>query len=104
MEKKLGEIARVVRSKNSGPFTLTLDIIFEEEDCFEKVLPRLTRDLIAEAYRVTPGDVEVIGYPPAYAIKINIPRLTPSGHPGDRDVYGAQQHAPLLDLQLDVDC
>jgi hypothetical protein len=31
-----------------------------------------------------------------------MPRHTVSGSPGDSDVYGAQQHAPLLDLEFDL--
>ena len=42
----------------------------------------------------------IIPYDVAYAIKITIPRLVPSGDPGDTDVYGAQQHAPLLDIEI----
>ena len=47
------------------------------------------------------GEQDIIGiveFPPAYAIKITMRRPVPSGSPGDSDVYGAQQHAPLLDL------
>jgi len=101
---KLGDIAKIVRSKNAGPFTLTIDIIFESKRCYEQVLDRINADLVAEAYNIDPREVEIIAYPQAYAIKINIPRLIPSGHPGDTDVYGAQQHAPLLELELGVDC
>jgi len=32
--------------------------------------------------------------------KITLPRDVVSGDVGDRDVYGAQQHAPLLDIEL----
>jgi hypothetical protein len=42
----------------------------------------------------------VLPYPAALAIKIVMDRVVASGDIGDRDVYGAQQHAPLLDLEL----
>lgn len=101
---KLANIARILRSKNAGPFTLTIDIIFGDADCFKKALPLIDKEAIAKAYNIDPSEVEVLQYPPANAIKINIPRLVPSGHPGDTDVYGAQQHAPLLDYELAIEC
>ncbi len=101
---KLGDIAKIVRSKNAGPFTLTIDIIFETERCYDQVRDKINAVIVAEAYNIDAREVEIVHYPQAYAIKINIPRLVPSGHPGDTDVYGAQQHAPLLELELDVDC
>ena len=101
---KLSNIAKVIRSKNAGPFTITLDIIFEKQECAIKVFNSLTRDVIGKLFKTDPRSVEIILYKPANAVKINVPRLVPSGHPGDTDVYGAQQHAPLLDLDLEIEC
>ena len=42
-------------------------------------------------------------YPPAFAFKATIERRTPSGAVGDTDVYGAQQHAPLLDVEVPLE-
>jgi hypothetical protein len=44
--------------------------------------------------------VALIPYPPAIAIKIAMDRTIVAGNPGDRDVYGAQQHTPLLEIEL----
>jgi hypothetical protein len=44
--------------------------------------------------------VKVINYPLGRAIKIVVPRQIMAGDPGDRDVYGAQQHTPLLGLEI----
>ncbi len=101
---RIGDIARIVRSKNAGPFTITIDIIFEDAECAWKVYKALDREVIANRYNVDPGAVEILYYKPARAVKINIPRLVPSGHPGDTDVYGAQQHAPILELDVGVEC
>ena len=101
---ELGSVARVVRSKNAGPYTLTLDLIFDSVECAVEAYKRITREKVGALYRVDPGSVEIILYKPANAVKINLPRLVPSGHHGDTDVYGAQQHAPLLRLDIDLDC
>lgn len=99
---KLKDIAKACKSKNAGPFELTLDIMFDSEETFEKVRRTgvITRERIASLYCVSPDDVLFTEYPPALAFKATLPRRVVSGAIGDTDVYGAQQHAPLLDLEL----
>lgn len=100
----LKEIAKACKSKNAGPFELTLDIMFETEAMFEKVRASggITPERIAALYGVSPADVLFTEYPPALAYKATIRRRIPSGAIGDTDVYGAQQHAPLLNLELPI--
>lgn len=95
----LQDIALVVRSKNTSPFTYALDIMFREAHDYEQFKSRglVDKTLIAELYGLPPEQVlDIIYFDPALAIKICLPRDISSGAPGDRDVYGAQQHAPLL--------
>ena len=102
----LKDIASVIRSKNSGPFELTLDMMFKDEKTFNKVLATnvINHQTIANLYKIKEDDVlSIISFPNAYAIKVTIVRPVPSGALGDRDVYGAQQHAPLLDIRLEID-
>lgn len=98
------EAARVIRSKNAGPFELTLDIIFRDAETYRRVRQAraIKPALVAPLYRARPEDVRVIYFDPALAVKITMPRECPSGSPGDADIYGAQQHAPLLDLVLEM--
>jgi len=99
---KLVDCARVIRSKNAGPTTLTLDLMFEDDQRFRfaQASPALTPAALAPLYGVPVESVEVIASAPAFAIKIVLPRRTIAGDPGDRDVYGAQQHGPLLGVEL----
>jgi len=99
---KLIDCARVIRSKNAGPTTLSLDLMFESEAQFQSAMksPSLTREAIAPLYGVPGEMVQVIPYAPALAIKIVLPRKMIAGNPGDKDVYGAQQHGPLLGVEL----
>ncbi len=102
---RLYDLARIIRSKNAGPFIVTLDVIFDSIECLEEAYSSLTRRSIAEAYKLPLDSVlSIIKYEPALALKINLKRQTPSGHPGDRDVYGSQQHMPLALMELDVKC
>jgi len=103
--KRITEIAKVIRSKNCSPFQLTLDMILEREEDYQTMKSRrmVTPDLIAKAYKIPVDWVEsVIYFDPAKAIKVTLRRRTSSGSPGDTDVYGSQQHGPLLDLTFDL--
>ena len=99
---KLQDFAQVVRSKNAGPRRFTLDIIFRNDADYRRAAQSeaLTPEKIAPLYGVAANAVTVINYPLGRAIKIVVPRKIMSGDPGDRDVYGAQQHTPLLELEL----
>lgn len=100
---KLTSLAKVIRSKNAGPFELTLDIIFSDAYSFAKVCKSgiLNASLFARLYGLDISQViSVIEFPAALAIKATLIRPVPSGHLGDGDVYGAQQHAPLLDVEI----
>jgi len=99
---RLGDLARLVRSKNAGPFTLTFDVIFDEEAAFDRVTGSGIIDAawVARTYGVPEGDVQVHAYRPGLAIKVTIPRELPAGSRGDRDIFGAQQSAPLIELDI----
>lgn len=105
MSTLLTDIAGVIRSKNSGPYELTLDIFFRSREWFERVREAnvINEAVICALYRVTPDQIiNIVAFEPANAIKITIQRPICSGDPGETDVYGAQQHAPLLGLTLPI--
>ena len=99
---RLMELAQVVRSKNAGPSTLSFDLLFASAEDYGRALaaPGLSPVALARLYAVEPQRVRIYPYPPANAIKIAIDRSVIAGTPGDRDVYGAQQHGPLLEIEL----
>jgi hypothetical protein len=99
---KLEDIASVIRSKNAGPRALTLDVMFADDADYVRAAqsPAFTAPYIAALYGVAEGDVRVIPYPLGRAIKIVMPRRVTAGDPGDTDAYGAQQHGPLLGVEL----
>ena len=103
MKQKLVDLADVIRSKNSGPYELTFDIMFKSQEIFENVSRsnQINEALVCELYKITPDKIiNIIAFPPAKAIKITIKRPICSGDLGETDVYGAQQHAPLLGVDL----
>jgi hypothetical protein len=103
---RLVDVASVIRSKNAGPYELTLDIIFKDRFWYEQALREdlINPVLIARLYNVPESDVlGIVAFEPAHAIKATIRRPMVSGAIGETDVYGAQQHAPLLTLTLGND-
>jgi hypothetical protein len=99
---QLQNIATVIRSKNAGPCLLTFDLMFGNSEDFARVRGAMAaiRRQVAERYGCSENEVRVIDYAPSEAIKITISRDIVSGDPGDRDVYGAQQHALLLEIEI----
>ena len=105
MKYILKDVAAVVRSKNAGPFELTLDVLLRSEEMFRKMRDAdvINKKTIAQLYRLREEDVlSIIYFPNALAIKATIVRPLPSGALGERDVYGAQQHAPLANFAFEL--
>ena len=103
MNTPLKDLAKTIRSKNAGVNKITFDIIFREGAAYERVKKScaLTRQTMASLYKTPLERIsDFVEYEPAFAIKFTIYRLRPSGSAGDGDIFGAQQYAPLLDLQI----
>jgi hypothetical protein len=99
----LGDIASIVRSKNAGPYELTFDIMFDDDDTYTKVKDCgiLTQATVAQLYQI--GEEDVIAslfWDPARAFKATIKRVSVSGSFGETDTHGSQQHVPFLYLGL----
>lgn len=102
---KLGELAAVLRSKNAGPFQITIDLMFTDVETYMRVRDSgaLNEQALGKLYQVEPGVVRIIPFDRVRAIKLTLPRRFASHGSGsafDRDVYGAQQHGPLVDIEI----
>ncbi|MCP4297971.1 MAG: DUF4387 domain-containing protein [Proteobacteria bacterium] len=103
--RKLTDLARVIRSKNAGPYELTLDMIFKTQDIYREVKEKnlINSNIISEIYKIDPSIIKgIVYFDPANAVKVTMKRELPSGAYGDNDIYGAQQHAPLLKLEFNI--
>ena len=100
--KKIGTLARLIRSKNAGPFWVTFDIMFANDTDFERVVSAkdLTKNWIARTYQVPEDSVIFLEIFAARAIKFSFPRPRIQGDPGETDMYSGQQYAPLMDLEV----
>lgn len=102
---RLYDLATVIRSKNSGPFQTTLDVLFDDEKLYRAIKESdcINRESIAKLYKMDQSRIqELVFFDTALGFKITYDRSVSSGTVGDRDVYGAQQHAPLAELEVEL--
>lgn len=94
----LDDAARVIRSKNAGPFTLTLDIFFSSAENFEtaRASRLMTPEGVAEAYGVAVDTVKGVYWDErVLAAKVSLKRWSSSADPFCSDMFGAHLHLPL---------
>ena len=99
----LRDIAKVVRSKNAGPFEITLDIVFKTKEDFEAVKKSgvITKELVSELYNVPTQAIITFGFfDLVNAVKITLPRPRPQGGIGETNMHAAQQHVPLQEIRV----
>jgi hypothetical protein len=102
---KLFDAAAVLRSKNSGPFEITVDALFTDPKIYYKIKDSgmINKERISQLYNITPENImHIVFFDQALGFKITFARKVSSGTFLDRDVYGAQQHAPLMELEIDI--
>ncbi len=98
----LGELAKLIRSKNAGPFVMTIDVMFADEETYEKVKKSgvLNRKLIADTYQISENQVQFFEVDNSYAFKASIPRPYFQGDLMDSDSHAGQQYAPFIDIEV----
>jgi hypothetical protein len=98
----IGDVASLVRSKNAGPFWITLDVFCDSDAVYDSVSAPgvLTQEKVADLYRVDAESVRVYLLPQLRAVKVSFPRPRVQGAVADRDMHAGQQHVPLSGLSL----
>jgi len=99
---KLVDLAKTIRSKNAGVDKITFDIIFGSKENYNKVKRSgvLTKEKVARLYGIEIERIcDFVYFDPGNAIKFTIFRTITSGSPGDPDVFGCQQYAPLMEVE-----
>ena len=99
---KIYDAALVCRSKNAGPFQVTIDLMFSSPENYRKVLQSksFTAEAIGKLYDLAPDRIAIKTFESILTIKVVLPRKHGSGSPLDTDVYGSQQHFPLGNLEI----
>jgi len=98
--RTLADMAQVIRSKNAGPTQLTIDVFLMDAAGYALAAnsPAMSCAAVAARYGIPVQQVQRHLLADIHAIKYVLPRAIVAGSPGDGDVYGAQQHGPMLDI------
>ncbi len=96
----LGELALEVRSKNAGPFWITMELFMRGPEDYATVADEtfINEDVVARLYDLDPADVQIFRIPSLNVVKISYPRPVAQGSLRDRDIHAGQHHVPLAAL------
>lgn len=97
---KLGDIAAKVRSKNAGPFWLTVDIFCGSSEAFERVSTDLATDAVAARFNIALDQLKRFDIAALNTVKFSLPRPTVQGVAADRDMHGASFAQIVSDIQI----
>lgn len=98
--RTLGDLATEVRSKNAGPFWLTIDVFLPDEAAYRAADALITPELISELYRVPAASLRIFRIPDLRVVKVSFPRPVVQGGLRDRDMHAGQHHVPLATTAL----
>lgn len=98
----VGDLALEVRSKNAGPFWVTMELFMRDAAGYAIVADPTFLDgpVIARLYGVAADTIQIFRLPDLNVVKISFPRPVPQGSLYDRDVHAGQHHVPLALLPL----
>ncbi len=97
---RLSERVLKVRSKNAGPFWLTIDIFCGDRQAFDDVRTNLKTDQVAALFRQPADALKRFDIDDLNVIKISLPRPKVQGSRFDRDMHGAQWAVLLSEMEL----
>ena len=100
---KLRNVCRHIRSKQAGPFWVTMDIWFDSAENYQryKDSPGLSPEVFEKLFGTDPDLVKKIPVPDFDLVKISYPRANPQGGMVERDMHSGQQYVRLLDVELE---
>ena len=98
---ELGSIAQKVRSKNAGPFWLTLDIFCPDRAAYDRVVRGVATDRVAALFGVPVADLKRFDIPALNVVKVSLPRPVVQGTRADRDMHGAGWAVLLAEMVID---
>lgn len=97
---ELGSVASKVRSKNAGPFWLTVDIFCGNAETYRRVRDGLDDAVVAELFGTDRQLLKRFDIPSLNVVKFSLPRPVVQGTRADRDMHGAGWAALLEELQI----
>ncbi|KAA0921482.1 DUF4387 domain-containing protein [Streptomyces apricus] len=101
----LGDLAFEVRSKNAGPFWVTMELFMRDARGYAVAADEsfLDERTVARLYGVEESSIQMFRIPSLNVVKISFPRPVSQGSLHDRDIHSGQQHVPLALLPVPTD-
>jgi hypothetical protein len=98
----LGDYAIEVRSKNAGPFWVTMETFMKDSAAYAIAADEsfLNEAVVADLYRVDAAQVQIFRIPALNVVKISFPRPVTQASLHDRDIHAGQHHVPLAALRV----
>jgi hypothetical protein len=96
---KLKDVCRFIRSKNAGPYWITVDLFFDP-DAYVAYAEALSAESLAMAAGVDPDEIRKFLVPSLHVVKVTYPRKHPQGGVLERDLHGGQQFVQFQALEV----
>ena len=96
----LSEHVLKVRSKNAGPFWVTIDIFCGSKEAFEEVCAKLPSARVAALYKAPLQTLKRFEIAELNVVKFSLPRPVVQGSREDRDMHGAGWAVLLEEAEL----
>ena len=100
---KLNELVTNVRSKNAGPFWITIDVFCGSDTAYNTLNRLLSTAYVAAIYKQPATAMKRFELPELNVLKFSFPRPVVQGSRYDRDMHGAQYSVLLAELELPGD-
>ena len=97
---RLGDRVVKVRSKNAGPFWVTVDVFCGAPEIFEQIRSALRTEAVAALFQQPTQLLKRFDIPDLNVVKFSFPRPVVQGARADRDMHGAQWAILLAELDL----
>jgi len=96
------DVCRKVRSKNAGPYWVTIDFFFDGRESFQRYAdnPAIGPQAFARLFGADPDLVRHYPVESLDMVKVSYPRAAPQGGMVERDLHCGQQFVRLLDVEL----
>ncbi len=86
----LGNYVKKIRSKNAGPFWITIDIFCGTDEIYQHVSNSLSSQSVSQLLQIDETSLKRFDVETLNVIKFSFIRTSPQGCLKDRDMHGAQ--------------
>ena len=87
--KILSKITKNIRSKNAGPFWVTVDLFFKDKNSFFYACENISNEKVSNILKIKKNQLKRFEVENLKVIKFSFPRKNIQGSRLDRDIHGA---------------